>query len=188
MSSAPASSAKTKYDREKYPLARLTAFNPQDLPVSVLYAPNNGKQVYWRNVLIRWASLKNLSLNEIYRRVHWDEAKQWRRRQNPELRLREAALLALACEAPLGPFLEDLVLQMGFSALGQKHLSALRQTHEKQFRHGTCTLCGSAKHKTAKCKRHVTARELLELLRADHLTVLGAHRRRRRALRREIGT
>lgn len=190
MSSVPASTAKKRFELANYPLAQSTVSSrrPRVMRAQVLrapYAPNNGKQAFWRPVIVKWASKKSLSLNEIYRRMSWDEAKQWRRRQHPDLRLREAATLALACEAPISQFLLDLVLGMGLTLPGRRFIEQLRKTHRRTYYpRGVCSLCGSTKHHVNKCKSLVTARELLEILRADQLAVLGAEKRRAKAVKK----
>lgn len=138
---------------------------------------------------MRWLDKKGLALRTFYKRMEWDRSKAWRRRTYPDLPFREAAMMAVACEAPLGPFLVDLAIALTKSPKGREHLDHLRdRVRRRHYPHGTCEVCGKGAHPAKECPETVSARLAVEILRADRLAILGAARRKKNRAKKAART
>lgn len=102
---------------------------------------------------------RSLSLYHLFRhRMAWTEQNAYWRRRTKMLQLQELARLALALNQPLGPFLEEMVREIGVPPLGER--APLRLSPEQQTG-PRCGRCRQLGHTKRTCR--VSDQALLEM-------------------------
>lgn len=106
----------------------------------------------WLEVLHRHKP-DHLSMAEVYRRLGWSQGSAYMRRRAVDLRLSEAAMIAVTIGMPIGPFLVEAALA-SLKASNSRTVRRMRSMLEEQSREGAgdrplCTTCGSRAHRTS---------------------------------------